>query len=255
MLVRTAIRAAVPLPKVEAYQRYLFLGPHPDDIEIGAGATIQKLTEQGKTVTFLICTDGRFGDGASGGVEGDALAALRERESIASAARLGVRDVRFLRLGDGGGYTTDELERGIARVIAEVQPDLVFAPDPDTRSECHADHIAVGQAAKKLVCFAPYGSLMRARLGTEPAPVQGVALYMTAKPNRFVRTGGRLKDQCEALFACHKSQYPTAKEADALRLYLRLRSLQYGIRTFSRGAEGFRVLGQTHLHCLPESGY
>ena len=166
MLVRTAIRAAVPLPKVEAYQRYLFLGPHPDDIEIGAGATIQKLTEQGKTVTFLICTDGRFGDGASGGVEGDVLAALRERESIASAARLGVRDVRFLRLGDGGGYTTDELERGIARVIAEVQPDLVFAPDPDTRSECHADHIAVGQAAKKLVCFAPYGSLMRgARAG------------------------------------------------------------------------------------------
>ena len=37
-LTRLALRIAAPAPQVEDYQRYLFVGPHPDDIEIGAGA-------------------------------------------------------------------------------------------------------------------------------------------------------------------------------------------------------------------------
>ena len=254
-LVKTAIRLAVPFPKVEAFDRYLFIGPHPDDIEIGAGATVKKLTEQGKTVTFLICTDGRFGDGAAGGVKGDALAELRKTEAIASAARLGVKDVRFMHLKDGAGYTAEALERGVAAVLAAVQPQIVFAPDPLSKSECHEDHLRVGRAARKIACFAPYAGVMQNLYGVRAAPVKALAFYMTARPNRFVKTGTRLKEQCDAIFDCHKSQYPAGSgEADALRLYLRLRSLQYGLRTFSRGAEGFRVLGQTHMHCLPEAG-
>ena len=38
-LTRLALKFAVPAVKLEAYRRYLFIGPHPDDIEIGAGAT------------------------------------------------------------------------------------------------------------------------------------------------------------------------------------------------------------------------
>ena len=57
------LKFAAPLPQIEHYNRYLFIGPHPDDIEIGAGATAAKLAAAGKEVCFLICTDGRFGDG------------------------------------------------------------------------------------------------------------------------------------------------------------------------------------------------
>ncbi len=254
-LVKTAIRVAVPYPKVEAFDRYLFLGPHPDDIEIGAGATIKKLAEAGKQITFLICTDGRYGDGASNGVTGDALAALRKEESLASAKKLGVSDVRFLDLCDGAGYSVEQLEQGISATIAAVQPDIVFAPDPASKSECHEDHLRVGRAAQKIGCFAPYSGIMQNLYGTDGAKVQAIAFYMTARPNRFVKTGKRLADQLSAIFDCHRSQYPAgAPESDALKLYLRLRSLQYGLRTLSRGAEGFYVLGQTHLHCLPETG-
>ena len=71
-LTSIALKFAVPVPKLENFQRYLFVGPHPDDIEIGAGATAAKLASQGKTVCFLVCTDGRFGDGHTE-LKGEAL--------------------------------------------------------------------------------------------------------------------------------------------------------------------------------------
>ena len=60
-LASIAVRKYVPYPRPERFDRFLFIGPHPDDIEIGAGATIARLAEAGKAVTFLICLDGRFG--------------------------------------------------------------------------------------------------------------------------------------------------------------------------------------------------
>ena len=57
-LTKLALRFAAPVPKVESFSRYLFVGPHPDDIEIGAGATAARLAAEGKQVCFLICTDG-----------------------------------------------------------------------------------------------------------------------------------------------------------------------------------------------------
>ena len=60
-LTKTALRFAAPVPQAEAFERYLFIGPHPDDIEIGAGATAAKLAAAGKQVSFLVCMDGRYG--------------------------------------------------------------------------------------------------------------------------------------------------------------------------------------------------
>ena len=132
-LTRLALRAAAPVPRVEDFGRYLFVGPHPDDIEIGAGATASRLAAMGKQVTFLICTDGRFGDGLTD-LRGDDLARAREEEAWRSAELLGATDVRFLRLSDGGFYKQEELFAGIARVMGEVQPEVLLAPDPCVRS-------------------------------------------------------------------------------------------------------------------------
>ena len=32
------------------------------------------------------------------------------------------------------------------------------------------------------------------------------------------------------------------------------RAADFGLRTLSRSAEGFRVLGRRQMHCLPEAG-
>ena len=254
-MLKWVLKAAVPIPKLETYQRFLFVGPHPDDIEIGAGATAAKLAAMGKDICFLVCMDGRFGDGnAPEGIRGDALVALRKQEAIASAAMLGVKDVRFLDLCDGGFYEQKELVEGIARVVGDFRPDVILAPDPCVTSECHADHINVGCAARQVACFAPYGGIM-AGYGAKAAPVQALAYYMTAKPNRFVKTSGYLNLQLKAIFGCHLSQFPEGcDDAKAISLYLKLRSVDFGIRSLKGCAEGFRVLGVTQMHCLPEEG-
>ena len=74
--------------------------------------------------------------------------------------------------------------------------------------------------------------------------------------NQAYRMEQRVKsklDQIEAL-KCHASQFPADSQAfRSLRLYLTLRAVQFGIRTFRGRAEGFRVLGKTQMHCLPEA--
>ena len=252
-LTSAVLKLAAPVPRPDGYSRCLFIGPHPDDIEIGAGATVAALTAAGKHVTFLICTDGRYGlELAPEGTTPEELIAIRKAETIAGAQALGVTDVRFLGFSDGADYNTGELLDAMARVVGQVQPEILFAPDPFVASECHADHLNVGQAARTLAFFAPFREIM-ALHGAQCADVQALAYYMTARPNRFVRTGGYFRKQLAAL-ACHASQFPAGSDpARSLELYLKLRSIEFGIRSFKGRAEGFRVLGKTQMHCLPEA--
>ncbi len=249
-----ALHLAAPVPRIEDFDRFLFIGPHPDDIEIGAGATAAKLARAGKKLCFLICTDGCFGSGFPAGTDPETVAVHRRREAEHSAALLGVQDLRFLDLSDGGFYSSDDLTRGIAQAIGDFQPELIFAPDPRTISECHTDHLNVGETAMRLACFAPYGGIM-AGYGAKAAQVQTLALYMTAHPNRYVSVRGLLELQHRAIFDCHASQFPDGSpERRSLELYLKLRAADFGLRSLSGCAEGFRVLGSTHMHCVPEAG-
>lgn len=251
-ITKLALKIAAPLPKLESFERFLFVGPHPDDIEIGAGATAAKLAAAGKKVCFLICTDGRFG---SAEFAPQALVPIRQAEARASAAALGVDDVRFLPFSDGGFYDARELVSAVARVVGDFKPDVIFAPDHCVTSECHIDHLNTGRAAAEVAYFAPYARLM-AEHGAESAPVKALAYYMTAKPNSYVKTSKELlNQQLASVFDCHQSQFPAnSGEGKAIALYLRLRSADFGLRRACAHAEGFRVLGVTQMHCLPEAG-
>lgn len=251
-ITKLAINLTSPLPELDSFNRYLFIGPHPDDIEIGAGATAAKLAENGKTVAFLCCTDGRYGSAA---VPPEELIPIRQAEAKASAAALGVSDIRFLPFCDGGFYDKHELVGAIAKVVGEFNPDIIFCPDPQVKSECHPDHLNVGKAASGIAYFAPYEGIMQ-RHGAASAPVKAIAYYMTASPNRYVKTSKKLLDrQLSAIFDCHKSQFPEgSSEGKAIALYLKLRSLDFGARRLCLHAEGFRVLDTLRMHCLPEAG-
>ena len=147
-----------------------------------------------------------------------------------------------------------ELVEKIAQVVGDFRPDVILAPDPDVTSECHADHLNVGSAAKQIAYFAPYSGIM-AGYGAKAAPVQALACFMTAKPNQFVKTSGYLSLQLQSIFRCHTSQFPEGcGDANSIPLYLKLRAIDFGLRSLKGCAEGFRVLGVTQMHCLPEAG-
>lgn len=254
-ILKQIILHAAPLPQLENCNRFLFIGPHPDDIEIGAGATAAKLAAAGKELCFLICTDGRYGfDNLSEPITPEQLADIRRKEALSAAKVLGVSDVRFANLSDGAFYDVEELSHVILKTISDFQPEVILCPDPSVTSECHSDHLNAGNAAKRAACFASNREIMKAH-GLTAAPVQAIAFFMTAKPNRYIRTDGFLQTQLDSIFLCHTSQFPAGTSwAKSMSLYLKLRAYDFGLRSLCKTAEGFRVLGQTHMHCLPEAG-
>ena len=253
-LTRLILKKALPLPKLTAFERCLFISPHPDDIEIGAGASVAKLAAKGKQIAFLICTDGRYGtENLDEGLSSEALAERRRQEALASAAVLGVRDVRFLNLSDGGFYEEEALLRGIAQAVSDFQPDILFAPDPAPSNEVHPDHLRTGRAAGQIACFA-YNKGIMEQYGCRPAPVKALAYYMTARPTGFIATTGLIRKQMAAV-ACHHSQFPAGSAAfKDVETYLRLRAFENGLRSHHGTAEGFRVLGNAQMHVLSEFG-
>ena len=90
--------------------------------------------------------------------------------------------------------------------------------------------------------------------GAQAAPVEAVAFYMTARPNRFVAVSAFCGARARAL-RCHASQFPEGSAAlKDLETYLKLRAVDFGLRSGKGRAEGFQVLGKTQMHCLPEAG-
>ena len=248
-----ALDRVLKTPDIGSFSRYLFIGPHPDDIEIGAGATIARLAAMGKEICFLICCDGRYGTENCPNTSPAELVTIRKAEAWRAAETLGVHDVRFLGLCDGGNYDVKELKLGMADAIGYFKPDIIFAPDPVVANECHEDHLNAGETARRLAFFAPFKYIM-ANYMAESAPVQAIAYYMTAKPNAFVKISrSDLERQFASIFTCHTSQFPAGSgAARSLKLYLNLRTADFGMRCLSRRAEGFRVLSRTRMHCLPE---
>ena len=244
------LRRVAPIPKLASFERYLFIGPHPDDIEVACAPSVRVLTQAGKQVSFLIVTDGRMG-AIDPALSGDALVQIRQAEARASAKLLGVTDVAFLPFHDGGMYAMEDAAHAIAKHIVLHKPDAVFAPDPNVISECHIDHIKTGMAAKMSMNMAPFESVMRSFGSSDSHAVKALAFYYTDKPNAYLRVKKTFSARAEAL-ACHKSQFDE-KMASDICLYFKLRSIRYGLRKLMGLADGYRALSSMHMHCFPEA--
>ena len=249
-MFRAILKRVAPLPKLTAYERYLFIGPHPDDIEVACAPTILALTNMGKHVSFVVLTDGCMGT-ADPSLAGAALVAVRQKEALASAKLLGVTDVTFLPFHDGAMYSVEEAAVAVAKEIVRLKPDLVFAPDPNVRSECHLDHIKTGIAAKTAMNMAPFESVMRSVGGSGCHSVSGLAFYYTDKPNAYVPVKKTFGARKAALLE-HKSQFDE-KTIDDIVMYFKLRSVRFGLRTLKGLSDGYRALSPMHMHCFPEA--
>ena len=124
---------------------------HPDDAEFTVGGTVARWAREGKTVIYVICTDGSRGSNDPK-VRPEHLVAIRRAEQEAAARILGVEEIVFLGYEDGSLEPTLALRRDLTREIRRYRPDIVVCPDPTVRYYGdsylnHPDHRAAGDAA------------------------------------------------------------------------------------------------------------
>jgi len=131
--------------------RILLILAHPDDPEFFCGATVARWTHAGHEVHYLVLTSGDKGSGTLQDNPHD-LAAIRQAEQHAAAAKLGVSSVCFLPYSDGELIPDHDLRRDIVRHIRTIRPHVVVTSDPSNYfprriSINHPDHRAAGEAA------------------------------------------------------------------------------------------------------------
>ncbi len=142
-------RSPEPLlpPFDESWSRALCVAAHPDDLEYGLAAAVDRWVQQGKTVTYLLATHGEAG---IDGVPPTEAASLRAQEERDGAAEVGVEVVEFLNHDDGAVAYGLPLRRDIARAIRIHRPEVVVTLTHHERfaggGTNQADHRAVGLA-------------------------------------------------------------------------------------------------------------
>lgn len=156
---------SIPLLKIETkldrHSSALIIAPHPDDETLGCGGAIALLRKFYISVKVLVVSDGTQSHPNSIAYPSFALKKLREKESLAALAVLGVEPeaVTFLGLPDGAVPFVLDREGGdgeinkriqqerniivsIERYLSNLKPSIIFLP---WRNDPHPDHRASWQ--------------------------------------------------------------------------------------------------------------
>lgn len=181
----------------------LAAGAHPDDIELGCGATLAAHADAGDRVVMLVMTDGERGPGAT--------REQRRAEQRRAAAVIGA-ELRWGSFADGRVPDGFEAVGAVESVVAEIAPDIVYTHAPD---DSHQDHRAVSRAVESAARRVP-------RLLFYESPT---ALAFT--PTVFVDVTATAHRKLAALRA-HASQVAASDRVDlpAVEALLRVRGDQ-----------------------------
>jgi len=135
----------------------LVLAPHPDDECLGCGGLIAQCCERRRNIHVLVLTDGAGSHPRSASYPPSRLVALRQAETIAAMAKLGLpaERVAFLGLPDGRAPRVGGRFKDAARRIADMAQRFSVATICTTWvHDPHRDHVAayrLGVSAAKAV--------------------------------------------------------------------------------------------------------
>ena len=215
----------------------LAFGPHPDDIEIGMGATVAKHVQRGASVGLCDLTAGEMGSNGT----------VDERLAEAEAARimLGARWRTNLGWPDRAIGRDAAHECQAAELVRQVRPRVVALP---YWSDRHPDHVAASRVLSEAVFSS---GLRRYPASGDPWRPEWVCYYFindSAQPSFLVDVSAVYEIKRAAL-ACHGSQFrPSATDAVATRLtssrfaqLVESRDAQFGAQAGVAFAEGFVI--------------
>jgi bacillithiol biosynthesis deacetylase BshB1 len=143
----------------------LAFGAHADDVELGCGGTLVKLSGSGHQTGVVVLTQGEMATRGS--------AEIRAREFTAAATILGLTVHQMLDIPDGRVEVTWENKLKIIAVLRAHRPKIVFVPYWVDR---HPDH----EQASLLVRQAAYLSgLRKIETGQPPFRPYKIIYYQT----------------------------------------------------------------------------
>ncbi len=171
----------------------LAIGAHPDDVELGCGATLALLAGRGRRVGIAHLTRGEAG--TRGTVD------ERRREAEQAASALGAVALEFLDCGDGGLRTGEAEEDAVIDLLRRLRPELVLGPP---RVDRHPDHGRAGRLVEA-ACF--YAGLASRGAGAphRPAALWSYMGHDSFEPDLVVDVGSAWPAKIAALDA-YRSQ-------------------------------------------------
>ncbi|MBW1752441.1 MAG: PIG-L family deacetylase [Deltaproteobacteria bacterium] len=185
----------------------MVIAAHPDDAEFGVAGTVARWTQEGRQVVYVVCTSGEKGT-SDRSMKPELLAPIREKEQLAAAQILGVREVKFLRYPDQGLEETPQLRKHIVGLIRMFQPSVVVTSDPYRRYLWHRDHRIIGQVTLDAVFpfardYLAYPDLLEE--GLEPHKVEQILFWAAEDVNYRSDITGTFDLKLAAL-QCHVTQ-------------------------------------------------
>ncbi|MBC6999199.1 bacillithiol biosynthesis deacetylase BshB1 [Cytophaga sp. FL35] len=222
----------------------LAFGAHPDDVELGAGATIAKEIANGKKVGIVDLTRGELGTRGS--------AEIRDIEAKKSAEILGVSVRDNLAFADGFFKNDKEHQLEIIKKIRQYRPDIVLCNSVRDR---HIDH-GRGSNLVSDACFLSGLIKIETQLEGEnelqkpwrPKVVYHFIQWQNIEPDFVVNVSGFIDVKMKAILA-YSSQFhdPNSKEPETpISSKNFIDSVDYRARDLGRlinteHAEGFTV--------------
>ncbi len=189
----------------------LAIGSHPDDVELGCGATLAKEVSNGKKVGIIDLTRGELGTRGS--------AETRDEEAAESAKILGVATRVNMKFDDGFFINDKTHQLDIIKMIRHYQPEIVICNAIDDR---HIDH-AKGSKLVSDACFLSGLRKIETRFEASeelqepwrPKAVYHFIQWKDLEPDIAVNVTGFMEQKMDAVLA-YKTQFfnPDSKEPE-----------------------------------------
>jgi bacillithiol biosynthesis deacetylase BshB1 len=173
-------------------------GAHPDDVEIGMGATAAGMARRGLDVVVCDLTDGE--PTPAGDPE------TRAREARTAADALGVEKRLLLPLRNRELLDDAASRRIVAEVIREHRPEIVFCPYPEDAHPDHAACASIVEAARFWAKFTKTDMRGEPHYAARLYRYYALHLRVSPDPSFVVDATDDLAAKLKAL-ACYESQF------------------------------------------------
>lgn len=180
----------------------LAIGSHPDDVELGCGATLAKEISKGKKVGIIDLTRGELGTRGT--------AETRDEEAFNAAKILGVQSRINMQFADGFFLNDKKHQLEIIKMIRYYQPEIIICNAIDDR---HIDH-AKGSQLVSDACFlsglkkieTTYKDKNQPQEPWRPKVVYHYIQWKDIEPDLVVDVSGFISKKMESVLA-YKTQF------------------------------------------------